>query len=94
MEAGQQGSSIKIDTDQYDVTLKPKLTPEAQQSQLKREDRTYYVLLGLLVFAWLVAAWIAFFKPAIPTDPGPREWARTVFTAILAGFTGFVFAKK
>lgn len=91
---GGQASNIQIDTGQYDVTVKPKLTPEALQSQLKREERTYYLLLGLLVVAWLVAAWIAFFKLPISADAAPREWARTVFTAILAGFVGFVFAKK
>ena len=87
-------TNINIDTGQYDLTLKPKLTPEAQQSQLKREERTYYLLLGLLIVAWLVAAWIAFFKLPDPLEAAPREWARTVFTAILAGFVGFVFAKK
>lgn len=88
------GTNIQLDSTQYDITLKPKLTPEAQQSQLKREERTYYLLLALLIIAWLVAAWIAFFKLPATADAAPREWARTVFTAILAGFVGFVFAKK
>lgn len=93
-EPGGGGSQIQIDTGQYDVTLKPKLTPEVQRSQLRREERTYYVLLALLVAAWLVSAWLAFFKVPLAADMAPREWARTVFTAILAGFVGFVFARK
>ncbi len=93
-DGGPTGTNINIDTGQYDVTLKPKLSPQAQDSQLKREERTYYLLLSLLVVAWLVAAWIAFFKIPVPADTAPREWARTVFTAILAGFVGFVFARK